>query len=86
MKRFQDKLAKKESSMAKVDLQTCTWAEVMKEFERAIEYYKVERQKGAGGAVLACFRKLGENSNGFEMWLGLLPNGDYGSWICGMLA
>jgi hypothetical protein len=85
MKIFQDKVAKKEPSLAKVDLQTCSWPEVIKEFERAKDYYRAERRNGAASVIYTCFQKIGENADVFAKWLDLLPNGDYGSGICGTL-
>jgi hypothetical protein len=83
MNRFQDKLRKDYPPLRQVDLRTCQWPQVMEEFERALRYYEVERTKGVGGAMLTCFRKLGENSDTFGRWINLLPSGDYGSPICG---
>lgn len=84
MEAFQDKLAKKDSSVAKIDLRSSTWPQVMKEFERAVSHYREKRLEGPLGKVNASFRKLGENADSFKDWLRLLPNGDYGSPICGM--
>ena len=83
MKKFQEKAAKKVPEIGQTDLASCNWPQVMAEFRRAEHYYKVERRKGAGGAVCAAFRKLGENADSFSNWVNLLPSGDYGSGVCG---
>lgn len=85
MSRFQDKLRKDDPALRQVDLQTCQWPQVMEEFKGALKYYEVEKRKGVGGAMLTCLRKLGEHSDAFSRWIDLLPNGDYGSPICGIL-
>lgn len=56
----------------------------MKEFERALKYYDIERRKGVAGPIYTAFRKLGANADNFGAWLNLLPAGDYGTPICGM--
>lgn len=48
--------------------------------------YEVEAIKGPWGKVREAFRKLGENSQSFQSWLGLLPTeNSFLSVLCGGL-
>lgn len=48
--------------------------------------YEIEAIKGPWGKVREAFRKLGENSQAFQSWLGLLPSeNNYLSVLCGGL-
>lgn len=85
MKKYQEKIARKDLSAAKINLETCSWQDVVGEFKRAKDVYKEEqRGKGIPEIITKCFRKLGENAEAFGQWINLLPNGDYGAGICGM--
>ena len=55
----------------------------MKLVERAENQYKNEKLTGPIGQFRKCLRKLGENSEVFENWLHILPDGDYGSMVSG---
>ena len=77
-------ITKKDPSTPQINLETCTWLDVVGEFQDAKEFYQHERRRrGVSGAVTNCFRKLGENADAFGQWIDLLPNGDYGAGICG---
>lgn len=85
METFQEKLAKKDSSVRRVDPHNCNWQDVMQDFQSAWHYYDTKRLEGVTGKTIEGFRKLGKNTNKFAVWIELLPSGDYGSPICGML-
>ena len=55
----------------------------MQEVDKAKYHYKDEKITGPAGKRIKCLRSLGKNGAVFETWLGLLPDGDYGSSISG---
>ncbi|KAI9736751.1 MAG: hypothetical protein M1834_000955 [Cirrosporium novae-zelandiae] len=83
MEVLQKKLVKKDPSMKPMDLKRCSWPQALDELNRAVDYYKKERHKGIGGAILSCLDKVGKYSAVFSKWINLLPSGDYGGPICG---
>ena len=54
-----------------------SWEQVMAEVQQAKDRYQNK------GKVCEFLRKLGDNAEGFQEWLSLLPDGDYGGPICG---
>ena len=82
LEEFQSK-KKSEVGVEKINVRECSWPEVVKLIKRAENQYKNEKLTGMLGHFRKCLRKLGENSEVFDNWLRLLPDGDYGSIISG---
>lgn len=65
---------------------THTMKDVWAIVDAAVEKYKVEDVKGFWGKIRKAFRKLGENNEVVDGWLGLLPTeSNYLSVLCGGL-
>lgn len=60
-----------------------TWADVVQAMKDARARYEEKKNSGRMSAVNGFFESLGNNGEIFQAWLGLLPNGDYTSVICG---
>ena len=58
-----------------------TWEEVEKIIEEVKRQY--EGKSGAMGATRRFFDRIGKNGGSFTAWLGLLPDGEYSSVVCG---
>jgi hypothetical protein len=80
---FQTKLTEKTGGRKAgrlVNLQKCTITDVLKAIEGA-----TARSSSHKGALMHRFIcSIGKYSPVLKQWLSLLPNGDYGSGICGM--
>jgi len=77
MEEVQIKISKKSKARYQpLDLRDCTWAEVMLAVQETSQRWKGLPQMALGRK---CLDKLGQNSEAFQAWIGLLPAGDYGS-------
>ena len=74
----QSKLNKKEKGQFfQLNPQNCQWIDVMSEVKTTAQSFKMSTN--APSKAQGCIEKLGQYSETFESWLGLLPSGDYGS-------
>lgn len=71
----------KTKSKSHTDLRTCTWTGV----REAIQVATLEEGSDdeSNMAKRSC-SKMARNIPDFETWLSLLPDGDYGSVVCGV--
>ncbi|KAI0157022.1 hypothetical protein GGR57DRAFT_78043 [Xylariaceae sp. FL1272] len=67
--------------IGELDLHQCRWEQVMDQVNEA--GYRWKTSPARSSRAMQCIEKLGQNSEAFESWLGLLPAGDYGSIIAG---
>ena len=58
-----------------------TWEEVERVVEDVRNQY--EGKTGAMAAIRGFFDRIGKNGGTFTAWLGLLPDGEYSSVVCG---
>ncbi|KAF5584016.1 uncharacterized protein FSUBG_12930 [Fusarium subglutinans] len=65
----------------KVDLRQCNWKVVLGEVEKTAQIWRGRPNKQS--KIMVFVDKVGRHSEALEMWLALLPTGDYGSSICG---
>ncbi|KAL9119792.1 MAG: hypothetical protein Q9187_003655 [Circinaria calcarea] len=84
MKEFQNNLAKKDPSIIAIDLKTCSWPDVMREFNRAQQYHK-EKTWSRYKPISQYLRAFGAKAQFLGQWVELLPAGDYGAGLCGAL-
>ncbi|KAH8885481.1 hypothetical protein GQ53DRAFT_728957 [Thozetella sp. PMI_491] len=85
MEQVRTKLAKQDSTNVqaiKHDLRKCTWDQVLQDVQGLTSRWASTTKKSS--KMMKCLGMLKENSEVFESWLDLLPNGDYGSSICGV--
>ena len=80
MRIFQESVRKR----TKLDLDVSryqTWEEVVSIMDKVCD----ESEKGSGkrNAIRKFFDRLGASGPTFSAWLGLLPNGEYSSIVCG---
>ncbi|KAG8162852.1 hypothetical protein KVR01_007330 [Diaporthe batatas] len=60
----------------------CTWDQVMGEVHSLSVRWSTNPKKASKSVVY--LEKIGKNSDALKAWLDLLPEGDYGSSICGI--
>lgn len=60
-----------------VNLQQCTWEQVMGEVQSLSTRWSTSPKKASKSMVY--LEKIGRNSDALKSWLELLPEGDYGS-------
>lgn len=78
MEQVRIKLNKKSKGQHKsLDLRSCKWEEVMSEVQETSQRWKT--MPNVTAKAQKCLEILGQNSEAFQAWLGLLPAGDYGS-------
>lgn len=62
---------------SEVALRRCKWSEVMDEVQTTARRWKTSPTKQSKAMVF--IDKIGQHSGALESWLGVLPEGDYGS-------
>jgi hypothetical protein len=82
MDQVQGKLNKKSKGKYIVqNLKRASWEDVMSEIQSTSQRWSNLPAKIRGRGFL---EKIGQHSEAFQAWIGLLPAGDYGSGICGV--
>ncbi|KAI1270113.1 hypothetical protein F5Y18DRAFT_367148 [Xylariaceae sp. FL1019] len=76
--KFEDKLGYHVTSL---DLRQCKWEQVMDEVHATGLRWRTSPTRSS--RAMQCIDKIGQNSDAFESWIGLLPAGDYGTIIAG---
>jgi hypothetical protein len=78
MEQVRLKLNKKSKGQhMELNLRSCRWEEVMSEVQETSQRWKGTSRYT--GKAQRCLEKLGQNSETFQAWLGVLPAGDYGA-------
>ncbi|KAH7385088.1 hypothetical protein BKA64DRAFT_646518 [Cadophora sp. MPI-SDFR-AT-0126] len=85
LKAYDAEVPKKYKTGVDID-QPHSIGDVIKQIDSGVKEYKNEAEKTAWEALRKGFWKLGENKDGLESWLKLLPSSStYGSLFCGSL-
>ena len=79
--KYQQKTGSTPQGVAQLDTAACTWSEIQELIEVATNGLGSDDESDK--IKLSC-SKIARNIAGFDNWLNLLPDGDYGAVICGV--
>ena len=79
--KYQQKTGLTTQGVTQADTGACTWSEIQKLIEVATSGLGSDDESDK--IKLSC-SKIARNIAGFDNWLNLLPDGDYGAVICGV--